>query len=181
MRQDGKRTRRHRNQWWRCRRPSRRCGAALISHAIGAIVAQIANERRQGLSSASSRRFAVHPIYDDAGLANALSRKVRNAGDFLPPEHSHEGLLASACIVSSAESRSNLDDSPIELDFRGQTRGRLMVTQIPQAPLPVRNAPLRAAHRADPHDGVVEGPHRFNRPLLALEAPRCRKGVGRGA
>jgi hypothetical protein len=38
-----------------------------------------------------ARRFAIHHFHDDAGLANALSGKVRNAGDLFPPEHSHEG------------------------------------------------------------------------------------------
>jgi len=40
-----------------------------------------------------TRRRATHDFGDDAGLSNALSGKIGNAGDGFSPQHSHEGCV----------------------------------------------------------------------------------------
>ena len=87
-----------------------------------------------------------------------------------------KAALASSCDVLSAESRNNLDDSPIAFAFK--VNRRPMDGRADPRGSPARSKfALGAAHRAGSHHGVIMGPDSLECTLLALEAPRRKKNV----
>lgn len=63
------------------------------------------------------RRFAVHHFHDDADLVCALSGEVGTPATTSRRSIRMKAVLASACSVSSAESRNNFDGRPITFAF----------------------------------------------------------------